>query len=129
VPAPAGRASRRHRLRAAPFPFPDGRVLDASRFEATTVVSCLDYGGRRSTASSLAFDEAFTSLYRRVVAPRFDVSAMVALCSARPAVDAPIITRIKGRVAQPVLLIGNHFDNRTSLSWACSMARTLGMGR
>lgn len=171
------------RLRAAPFPFPDGRVLDAarfqslidgalgdenrwpdvvqgltaaaggrfevfqgflppvgsiavagiggnvlqaSRFEAATVVSCLDYGSRRGTASSLPYDEAFTSLHRRLVA-RFDVAAMVGLCSAWPAVDAPTITRIKGRVAQPVLLIGNHFDHRTSLSWARSMARTLGM--
>lgn len=101
-------------------------VLHASRFEALTAVSCLDYGSRGSTAASLPFDEAFTSLHRRLV-QRFDVSAMVGMCSAWPAVDAPIITRIKGRVAQPVLLIANHFDNRTSLSWARSMARTLGM--
>jgi pimeloyl-ACP methyl ester carboxylesterase len=65
-------------------------------------------------------------LHRRVVA-RFDVAATTAMCSAWPAVDAPLITRIKGRVPNPVLLIGNQFDSRTSLSWARSMARTLGM--
>lgn len=105
-----------------------GDLLKASRFGAFAAVSCLDYGSRRSSASTLPYDEAFASLHRRMV-ERFDVAAATAMCSAWPAVDAPIITRIKGRVAHPVLLIGNQFDSRTSLSWARSMARTLGMER
>ncbi len=103
-------------------------LLQASRFEALTAVSCLDYGSRRSASASLPFDQAYTSLHRRVVA-RFDVAATTAMCSAWPAVDAPLFTRLAGRVATPVLMIGNQFDGRTSLSWARSMARTLGMER
>ena len=103
-----------------------GSLLLSSRIDALTAVSCLDYGSRRSAASYLPYDEAFASLNRRLV-DRFDVAALTAMCSAWPAVDAPIFTRVKGRVANPVLLIGSHFDDRTPLSWARSMARTLGM--
>ncbi len=101
-------------------------VLQLSRFDAGFPVSCLDYGSRRSAASALPYDEAFASLNRRLV-DRFDVAALTAMCSAWPAVDAPIFTRVKGRVAHPVLLVASQFDDRTPMSWARSMARTLGM--
>jgi pimeloyl-ACP methyl ester carboxylesterase len=102
--------------------------LKASRFEAFAAVSCLDYGSRGSAASYLPYDEAFASLHRRLV-ERYNVAAVTAMCSSWPAVDAPIITRLAGRVPHPVLLIATQFDNRTPLSWARSMARTLGMER
>lgn len=102
--------------------------LRASRFDAFAAVSCLDYGSRSSAASTLAYDEAFASLHRRLV-ERYNVAALTAMCSAWPAEDAPIITRLAGRVANPVLLVSTQFDTRTPLSWARSMARTLGMER
>lgn len=103
-------------------------MLQATRFEALAAVSCVDYGTRRSAASTLPFDAAFASLNSRVVT-RFDVAATTAMCSAWPAVDAPVFTRLSGRVANPVLMIGNQFDNRTPISWVQSMARSLGMER
>jgi pimeloyl-ACP methyl ester carboxylesterase len=103
-------------------------ILQTPRIEALTAVSCLDCGSRRSAASSLPYGEAFAALNRRL-SQRFDVAALTAMCSAWPAVDAPIITRIQGRVPNPVLPIGSHFDDRTPLTWARSMARTLGMER
>lgn len=102
--------------------------LKASRFDAFAAVSCLDYGSRGSAASTLPYDEAFASLHRRLV-ERFNVAALTAMCSAWPAEDAPIITRLAGRVPNPVLLVSTQFDARTPLSWARSMARTLGMER
>jgi hypothetical protein len=60
---------------------------------------------------------------------RFFVASGVGRCAAWPTADLPIIKNVKGRVATPMLLIGNDFDNATPLSWTRSLARALGMER
>ena len=103
-----------------------GSVLRASEFFAFTAVSCIDYGSRRGAAQTLPFDQAFTA-HNRLLTARFDVTATTAMCAAWPAFDQPVITRVAGKLNNPILLVGNQFDHRTPLAWTRSLAHTLGM--
>jgi pimeloyl-ACP methyl ester carboxylesterase len=103
-------------------------ALDTRTFTAHTAILCNDYGTRRPASEYLPVDEAVGALQTRLYG-RFFVASGVARCAAWPKGDPPIIKNVKGRVATPILLIGNDFDNATPLSWTRSLARSLGMER
>jgi pimeloyl-ACP methyl ester carboxylesterase len=86
----------------------------------------IDYGTRRPAADYLRVDEAIGGLHPRFFG-RFFVAANTALCAAWPTADPVVIRNVRGRTSAPILIIGNDFDPRTSLSDARRLARALGM--
>lgn len=91
-------------------------------------ISCNDYGTRRPAADYLRVDEANGAMNPRFFG-RFFLADYVAMCSAWPQADPPVIRELRHRVHTPILIIGNDFDSRTPLSAARRLADVLGMDR
>jgi pimeloyl-ACP methyl ester carboxylesterase len=95
---------------------------------ALVPVFCNDYGTRREAAEYLPVDVINAERNPRFYGKGF-IADFVSLCAAWPRSETPIIRNVKGKVAVPVLLTGNHFDPNTPLAGMRRMARALGMER
>jgi pimeloyl-ACP methyl ester carboxylesterase len=89
-------------------------------------ITCNDYGTRRGAAEYLPVDEAVGARNPRFFG-RFFVADLTSLCASWPPSETPVIRNVKGKTANPLLLVGVQFDSKTPLAGLRSLARTLGM--
>jgi len=104
-----------------PFRSPPGTAGDG-----LIARSCNDYGTRRTAADYLPMVEAVGDLYPRIFG-RLTLASFIALCSAWPDAEPPLIRNVRHRLAVPILLIGSEFDPEAPFPWAKRLAQALGM--
>jgi pimeloyl-ACP methyl ester carboxylesterase len=91
---------------------------------ASTIIFCNDFNTRRSAAEYLPVSEVVTAVSSLVIG-RFALLGRVGTCAAWPAAEEPLMRRLSGPAAPPILLLSAHHDSNTPFGWARSMADVL----
>lgn len=69
---------------------------------------------------------AVSETYPRILG-RLELASCIALCSAWPAADPPLIRNVRHRLRVPILLIGSEFAPEAPWAWAKRLVQALGM--
>jgi pimeloyl-ACP methyl ester carboxylesterase len=94
------------------------------QISANTIIFCNDFSTRRSAAEYLPVSEVVTAVSSLAIG-RFDLLGRVGPCAAWPAAEEPLMRRLSGPAAPPILLLSAHHDSNTPFGWARSMADVL----
>jgi hypothetical protein len=81
--------------------------------------------GRRrwlGAAAAVAAEARYPRLGRHA-----ELAVLLRTCQAWPAAAPPIFRDVAGKLARPILLVGNDFDPATPRRWARELGRALGM--